>query len=239
MNGWQAVIFDLDDTLYPERDYVFSGFRAVALWAKKELGLPAESSFVELRRLFETGVRGNTFDRFLASHGLYTDRHVDAMVQTYRQHEPQISLDDGTRSLLERLSLRCPLGLITDGYLDVQRRKVAALALDGFFHTIVYSDALGRDAWKPSPKPFQIALGRLSVDAASAVYVGDNPIKDFRGARRVGMATIRVRRPDGLHRYREPNLAEDAPDVEIDSLGRLPGLLGRMEPPATGRKEAA
>jgi len=238
VNGLQAVVFDLDDTLYAERDYVFSGFRAVAVRTEKEFGLPAEQSFVELRRLFETGVRGATFDRFLDLYGLSTDQNVAAMVQTYRQHKPQISLDDATRALLERLGLRCRLGLVTDGALDVQRRKVAALDLTGLLDVIVYSDALGRDAWKPSPKPFHTVLGRLSVDATAALYVGDNPAKDFRGARRVGMSTVRVRRPDGLHRYREPNRAEDAPDVEIDKLDRLPGLLTGILRGA-GRREAA
>ena len=63
-----VVLFDLDDTLYAERDYVFSGFEAVARWAEPRLGLPAKESSAELRRLFDCGVRGNTFNRWLESH---------------------------------------------------------------------------------------------------------------------------------------------------------------------------
>ena len=80
---------------------------------------------------------------------------------------------------------------------------------------------MGRDAWKPSPRPFYHLLEQLAVPAARAVYVADNPAKDFRGARSAGMATIRVRRADGLYRDLEPRSAADAPDFEIDSLEAL------------------
>ena len=73
MPAWQAIVFDLDDTLYPERAYVLSGFRAVAAWAAGELGLPVTQGFAELRRLFDDGVRGDTFNRWLESHGFQPD----------------------------------------------------------------------------------------------------------------------------------------------------------------------
>ena len=50
---WQAVIFDLDDTLYPERQYALGGMRAVAAWVRRELGLPENRSYRELRQLFD------------------------------------------------------------------------------------------------------------------------------------------------------------------------------------------
>jgi len=222
---WQAVVFDLDDTLYAERDYVLSGLRAVATWAEGQLGLPAERSFAELRRLFEDGVRGNTFDRWLSTHGLQPDERVTAMVHIYRGHKPQIALESDVHDLLVRLRQRYRLGLLTDGHLEVQRRKVTALGLEHFFQAIVYSDALGREVWKPSPQPFQAMLRQLSVTANAAVYVGDNPAKDFRGARRVGMHTIRVRREEGVYRDLEPASAEDAPHVELASLDALEAYL--------------
>jgi putative hydrolase of the HAD superfamily len=61
----------------------------------------------------------------------------------------------------------------------------------------------------------------LSVAGGEAVYVGDNPRKDFRGAREAGMATIRIRRPEGLHAQDEPATPADAPDREIGSLEQV------------------
>jgi putative hydrolase of the HAD superfamily len=60
MPALRAVIFDLDDILYPERAYVLSGFHAVAAWAEEQLKIPRRLGFAELRQLFEDGVRGNT-----------------------------------------------------------------------------------------------------------------------------------------------------------------------------------
>ena len=70
MSGWDAIVFDLDDTLYAERDYVFSGFRAVAVWGERCLGFPSDQIYAELVERFEHGSRRNTFDDWLASRGL-------------------------------------------------------------------------------------------------------------------------------------------------------------------------
>ncbi|MBN2477078.1 MAG: HAD family hydrolase [Pirellulales bacterium] len=225
MSRWQAIVFDLDDTLYPERDYVLSGMRAVAAWAEAELGWPRKRSFAELQGLFEQGVRGDTFNRWLAGRGLPPDGRITSMVRVYRWHEPAIRLQPAVRHLLEHLGRRHRLGLVTDGYLEVQRRKVSALGVRRYLSAVVFSDALGRDAWKPSPKPFEAVLRELQVPATEAVYVGDNPAKDFRGARAVGMGTIRVRLPRGEHRDLQPHGADDAPDAEIADLGELEDLL--------------
>jgi putative hydrolase of the HAD superfamily len=229
---WQAVVFDLDDTLYPERQYVFSGMRAVAVWAQRELGFPPQRSFAELRGLFESGARGDTFDRWLRQHGLASQQRVASMVRVYRGHQPRIMPFAHARDLLRRLGRHCRLGLVTDGYLETQQRKVAALGLADCFQAIVYSDRWGRRAWKPSPRPFQAVLRRLAVEPGYAVYVADNPAKDFCGARLVGMATIRLRHPDGLYRQLEPACADDAPDAEIRVIAELETALDKLAPPA-------
>ena len=221
MSRWQAVIFDLDDTLYPERQYVESGMRAVAVWAERELDVAADRAFEELWQLFVSGVRGNTFNHWLELRGPALGDHVAAMVRAYRDHEPRIAPYPGVRELLAEIGRECRLGLVTDGYLTVQRRKVAALGLESFFHAIVYSDQWGREAWKPSPRPFEAVLRRLRVEPYDAVYVGDNPAKDFRGARRLGMGTIRVRHADGLHYNREPAGADNAADMDIHGIDEL------------------
>lgn len=228
MCRWQAIIFDLDDTLYPERQYVLSGMRAVAAWAEDTLGLSSQTSFEELRRLVDSGVRRHTFDRWLTAHGLQPADWVPAMVRAYRDHRPRIEMYPQTGQLLERLGSSSRLGLITDGYLKVQEQKVAALGLAGLFDALVFSDALGRDHWKPSPRPYLLALSKLGATAARSVYVGDNPAKDFRGARGVGMATVRVRHPDGLHCRVEPASIEDQADWEITTLAELPDILAEF-----------
>jgi putative hydrolase of the HAD superfamily len=225
MPAWRAIVFDLDDTLYPERTYVLSGFRAVAAWVEEHLSIPQHQSFAELRRLFDEGIWGNTFDCWLESYGLEPNRWVAQMVRVYREHNPHIAPYPEVAELLQRLSLHYRLGLVSDGYAEVQKRKLTALGLAPCFDVLVFSDEWGREAWKPSSRPFEIVLKRLGVIGSEAVYVGDNPSKDFLGAREVGMRTVRVHHPDGLYSHLEPPSPEYAPDVEIKTLSDLEASL--------------
>src|SRR5687768_10177133 len=88
---WRLIAFDLDDTLYPEIEYVRSGFWEVALWSAKHLDFEAERTFAELIELFDEGIRGSLFDSWIATHGLSTNL-TDEMVKTYREHYPRIHL---------------------------------------------------------------------------------------------------------------------------------------------------
>jgi len=209
---WRAIIFDLDDTLYPERDYVLSGFRAVAAWAEARLAIPAAEGYAALAHLFANGVRGNTFNEWLAIYqqpvGL-----VPELVTVYREHAPELHPFPGIPELLDALRLHCLLGLL------------AALGLAYRFDAIVFTDEFGRDAWKPDPRAFLTIIERLGVHATEAVYVGDNHLKDFLGARRTGMGTICCQRPDGVYAHHAPPTADHAADCVVDSVVALHALL--------------
>ena len=225
MSALRAVVFDLDDTLYPERAYVLSGFHTVAAWAEEQLQIPHHQGFAELRQLFEDGVRGNTFNCWLESHGFAPADWDSQMVKVYREHLPRIVPYPETEEMLQRLWSRYRLGLVSDGHSQAQRNKLASLGIGFYFDQSVFSDELGVDARKPNPRPFALILERLAVAGRKAVYVADNPSEDFLGARRVGMWTVRVRYSEGLYSHLEPPSAEHAPDVEIDTLARLQEML--------------
>jgi putative hydrolase of the HAD superfamily len=227
VSGWRAVVFDLDDTLYPERDYVLSGFRAVAGLAEQRFGLQAEAAYAELSKLFEQGVRGDTFNRWLEARGLDQEL-VAEMLRCYREHLPQLRPFAEMPELLRSLGRRHRLGLISDGPLEVQRRKLTALRLGEVFQSIIFTDELGREHWKPSTLPFELALQQLGAAPGEAVYVADNPAKDFLGARRAGLVGIRIRRPSGIYAQLEPPSDEHAPEVELSSARALPEMLERL-----------
>jgi len=231
VSRWQAIVFDLDDTLYPERDYVLSGFRAVAAWAETHLSIPTGQGFTELKRLYEQGVRGDTFDRWLAAHRMLPDALVPQLVQVYREHEPRLTPFPEVPELLDSLHRRYRMGLLTDGYLAVQKRKLDALGLARHFDAIVFSDEWGREAWKPNTKPFEAALQRLGVDASSAVYIAYNPLKDFVGARQVGLTALWVRRAGGEYVHQNPPTSQHAADLMISSLSELEQALTQLERP--------
>jgi len=221
----KAVVFDLDDTLYPERQYVVGGFRAVAAWCERELGLPADDCAAELEALLDQGVRGDTFDELLRRYGFEPQDLVPQMLSVYRQHRPQIALYSGVPELLRRLKKSYLLGLVSDGPVETQRRKVAALQLDSYLDAIVLSDEFGIEARKPSVKPFELVLEKLEASPHEAVYVAENCLKDFLGARRIGMWTVRVREPSGFYTHIEPTTPDHAANVEIRALADLEAVL--------------
>jgi len=222
---FRAIVFDLDDTLYPERSYTLSGFDAVSRWIEATLGVASADCVRELTALYEEGHRRDTFDRWTESRRLQVDGLVKSMVLEFRGHDPDIRLEGQVVSLLLRLRRNYRLGLVSDGYLEVQRKKVAALGLKQYLDAVVLSDALGRNAWKPSVRPFRRVLDMLSVEGHEAVYVADNPAKDFEGARAVGMATIRFRGKDGVYGRLEATTPRGAPDREIDDLAFVEATL--------------
>ena len=220
----RAVVFDLDDTLFPERAYVLSGFRAVALWCEEKFAIRADRAFEEMCELLDSGLRGNTFNKFCEAHG-EPQAAVPEMVGVYREHLPGLAPYQGVPELLKRLAGRYLLGLVSDGHADVQEKKLTALGIGPLFDGVVFSDELGRAHWKPSTRPFEIVSERLGVQPQQAVYVGENSLKDFLGARRAGMRTIRVLGPAGFYTHESPPSVEHAADLEIESLADLEEAL--------------
>jgi putative hydrolase of the HAD superfamily len=236
MSRWRAIVFDLDDTLYPERDYVRGGFVAAAEWAASELYEERQVVFDELWASFEAGVRGDTFDRWLERHGHAGEVNRLAMIAAYRGHLPQLEPYEDVLPALEGLRGTVLLGLITEGARAVQEAKLASLALRQAFDKVLLLGEDERDEWKPSPAPFERWLMGTGIAPAEAIYIGDNPAKDFLGARRAGWSSIRVRRPDGLHRDEEPFAPEAAPDFEIVNLQ---SLVASFQSPVSSLRSSA
>jgi putative hydrolase of the HAD superfamily len=226
-----ALIFDLDDTLYPELEYVHSGFRAVAESFAPRLGLSAEVMRQELEHVSSLGPATGVFDRWLEGSGFSPAGLLEPMIGIFRSHVPRLHLFCDARWALDNLAVGFRLALLTDGRPLSQRYKLAALGIEAAFQAILVTDEIDISCRKPSPRGFQLLLEQLNVAPSSALYVGDNPLKDFRGAKQLGMATVRVRRPCGIHREAEAPGPDYAPDAEVTSLLELPGLFPDLVPP--------
>jgi putative hydrolase of the HAD superfamily len=220
-----SILFDLDDTLYPEEEYVRSGFRTIALWANRELSIPSEEGLQRLLDYYERGVRGDTFNQWLAHYGYHDQSLIRTAIELYRNHIPELRLFPDVPDLLSELRAKYSLGIVSDGLLNMQQNKVEALGLKNIFQAIVLSDEWGREFWKPNTKPFVAALERLGVNPDEAIYVGDNPLKDFLGARRLGMKTVWIRRATGEYAKQEPPTPEHASDYCIHSFTELRDIV--------------
>jgi len=191
----RAALFDLDDTLYSEIEFVKSGFRTVARYVSSRYHFNKDLLFTQMLDILQREGRGKVFDSLLYSLGIYTEEKVRLLVYLYRSHCPTIHLYEDVLPTLDHL--RCygmRLGIVTDGMASVQRNKIVALGLESFFDAIVCTDELGRQCWKPSAGPYKVALDLFQVSPSEAVYVGDDPSKDFLGPNSIGMLTIQVKR---------------------------------------------
>ncbi len=219
------VAFDLDDTLYPEIDYVRSGFAAVAQELHREHGVASVESLEVMTRSLQERGRGRQFDDVLDHWGLLSRDRVRRLLSVYRQHDPAITLPAESRDVLATLESRWPLYLVTDGNHRVQQRKVDALGISESFQWCYYTNRYGREHAKPSTRVFELMLRREGVDPSELVYVGDNPAKDFVGVRRLGGQTVRVL--TGTHREAEPRPAHEA-DACVRSIGLVLPVLERF-----------
>jgi len=227
MPRFQGVVFDLDDTLYLERDYVRSGFCQVASEVARVAPLPAEATFLFLWYRFTSGARGNTFDLLLEQHkSLLSSFDTSKLVGIYRSHSPEIELSESIRILLQSLRAHdCALGIISDGAFASQQAKVIALGLNSLVDQIVLTDIWGSSCWKPHPQGFMTITKAWQLEPRQMVYVADNPTKDFVTPKQMGWTTVRLRLPGQLHFELEPASEDLAPHVEIKSYDELSKFL--------------
>lgn len=210
----RGIIFDLDDTLCLEKDYVRSGYAAVAE-ALPEVADAAERLWV----YFEAGKPA--IDCLLEEEGLL---HRKAEVlDAYHSHKPMLKLDTAVRTLLQDLrAAGMKLGIITDGRPEGQRNKIAALDLAELVDEIIVTDELGGPGFrKPNDIAFRIMQCRLGIPFGQLAYVGDNPVKDFQAPRQLGMMSIWYDNSEGIYASDEA-----AADFVIESLTDIVQFIG-------------
>lgn len=193
IDGLKVVIFDLDDTLYSEKEYVRSGYHNIS-------SLFPEIANVESRlwKLFLDKVA--VIDVFLKQEEVFTGENKEKCMRAYRFQEPDIHLYPGVWDMLKRLKEHYYLGLITDGRPEGQRSKIKALGLSEIFDCMIITDELGGSKYrKPNARAYQIVAERFGTDFRDMCYVGDNIKKDFVAPIKLGMRSIWFRNVDGLY----------------------------------------
>ena len=207
-----VIVFDLDDTLIPETEYVKSGFRAIA----KEFG---SELYEKLWKLFCEDKK-NVYQR-----AGFAEEQCKRCIEIYRNHFPDIKLDKETEETLVSLKEKgYKLGIITDGRPEGQRNKIKALGLDKIMDYIIVTDELGGEAFrKPNPKAFEIMRKKLRVEFNEMMYVGDNPQKDFYIGNVYPIITVRFMQ-NGFYRDKEYHL-EYKEHSRIQSFNELLKLI--------------
>ena len=199
IQGLQAVVFDLDDTLYSEKSYVSSGYRQISRL------FPGQEQQVYGQLWAAFAERKNAVDMMLQAQGLYSDEMKEKCLRVYRYQKPEIRLYDGVPELLAGLRAQgIKLGLLTDGRVEGQWAKIEALGLKDLFDELIVTDEQAGHGdvmkfRKPNHICFEIMQRRLGVPFEKMAYVGDNLKKDFQAPQALGMKCIHFRNADGLY----------------------------------------
>lgn len=193
-----GVVVDLDDTLYPQAEYLATAAAAVGA-AAEHAGLDGAAVHAALRHELAAGSdAGGTIDRALLAAGVPAAQlpdHVPALVAAFTGHRPaRLTPYPGVRDALRALAEAAPLGCLTDGNPVIQAAKLSATGLRPLLPVVVVTDALGgRDARKPRPAGLLAVAARLGVPPERLLVIGDRPGKDVAVAAAVGGRAIRIR----------------------------------------------
>jgi putative hydrolase of the HAD superfamily len=129
---------------------------------------------------------------------------------------------NGAIPVVNKLSQKFKIGVVSNGFPDVQFRKLETMGLNDLFSCIVLSEVIG--IRKPDPAIFQKAASIIHIKRADCLYMGDSYINDVIGAKNAGMQACWLN-PESLKPQDETVKA----DFIISKLEELPALLRKYE----------
>lgn len=203
------IVFDLDDTLYYEIDYL-------------------KSAYLEIAQILNRKDKNKLYEKMLH---LYSDKQnvfsyltkfypnkitMDRLLELYRGHFPSIKLNPGAREVLDYCkNSNHKLGLLTDGRSVTQRNKLKALGIESRFDQIIISEEFGTE--KPSEKNYSVFME--NVEDTDFFYIGDNFNKDFISPNRLGWTTIALLdKGRNIHTQNIEVFGDYRPDFKVECL---------------------
>jgi putative hydrolase of the HAD superfamily len=187
-------IFDLDDTLYSEREYERSGISFVYYYLLKN-GVKL-SEGIKLEALLIN--RNQWIEKLIQSFEIPSIVTRDEILALYRSHKPNINLYPDAKVLLDQIKvLNGKIAIITDGRSLSQRTKISALSLNEYTSDVYISEEVGHV--KPDPYSFIKIVDKYKN--YQFLYIGDNPKKDFLVPNELGWTTIcRLNNGQNVHK---------------------------------------
>lgn len=233
--SYQAILFDLDDTLFSLR-----GCEAQALQRTLESAdmlASAPGDFTErytaissgywaaagFRRYSREEVVAHSWRDFLSQLGMDLGQARELAARYWLEFCRSSALKPGAEETLRSLSGRYRLGMITNGYSDSQRGRLQAAGWLRVFDPLLISEEAG--AAKPDARIFDMALSQLGLPGDAVLYVGDSLSHDREGCLRAGVDFCHVC-PDGVAgeatgvKHRIGDLRELIPLLLPDSLAK-------------------
>ena len=173
-----VIVFDLDDTLYNELDFLKSAYKSIALFLEPNDWKQLYSKMFSLYRC-----KSNVFE-FIAN-AYNTD--IEPLIEMYRNHQPDIQLFEGVLEVFDTIkSKNGKIGVITDGRSNTQRAKLESLGILNYIDSIVISDEIG--SVKPNIANFKVIENSLT--GTVYYYIADNLKKDFIAPNALGWKSV-------------------------------------------------
>ncbi|HVG42123.1 MAG TPA: HAD family hydrolase [Chitinophagaceae bacterium] len=213
LNSNSFFVFDLDDTLFQEIDFLKSAYRHIS----KKLASYIECDIYEemLERYYK---KENVFQWIIDKHSnSITAFNLQWLIKEYREHIPVIKLSEEVLLFLQKLkSLNIPTGLITDGRSITQRNKLKALGIEDYFTDIVISEEFGSE--KPDERNYLYYQNKYPTK--EFYFFGDNTSKDFIVPAKLGWKTICIKNR-GHHIHLQNFDKKPLPDFIISNFLEL------------------
>ena len=205
----KCLIFDLDDTLYYEKTYVLEAFKNVCRYLASKYKKDYYEVYKRCVEILDEYGRGKIFNILCDEYGF--EENIKDLVEIYRSTKPNLKLYEESKEIWNfAKENNIKLGLITDGCSKVQWNKIKALNLEEIVDKIIVTDDYGKGYGKPHEKSYKEIIEYFNLAPNECVYIGDNPNKDFIGAKKLGMKTIRIIHEQGDH-------INDKVDIEYEA----------------------
>lgn len=182
----RLVIFDLDDTLYPEKVYFSAVFSRFEQYYGYRPGI-LNQAFERVNRKFSRDILKDT----LSGADIYSQQAHDNLFHFYRSAELSLTLPLESQQVLNVLKdSHCKIALLTNGVVAVQQNKVKSLAIESWCDAVFYARNNPQGVEKPDPRCFQQVLAHFGVLAEDTLMIGDCVENDYLGAKRAGLNAL-------------------------------------------------
>lgn len=225
----RCIAFDLDDTLWACKPVIVHAEQRFYAWlhthyprittaytheelVKKRMNYMQQ--YPELHYNL-TRLRKEWLATLAIEHAYPAEHLVEQGFEVFWLARNEVTFFEGALTVLEALSARFLLGVISNGNASVHHIGV------GHLFQFVHSAAQAGVA-KPHPAIFQQALAQVGILPHQAVYVGDDPLRDIQGAAGAGWRTVWFN-PD-----HQAWVGGQKPDAIIDNLAQLEAVVARL-----------
>lgn len=187
----KAILFDIDNTLI---DFVrmkqLATYNAAKAMCNAGLTLPLTKAKKELlKTYYKVGIESSKpFQKFLKKHNQCNERILAAGINAYLSSKlKHLKPYKDVIPTLKKLR-KYKLAIVSDAPKLKAYQRLDAMRITDFFQAVVCFEDTGRK--KPSKLPFKMALKMLKVRPEEALFIGDRPERDVKGARAIGMHAV-------------------------------------------------